>query len=607
MRKVLLLLFSCLAAFSQAQEMERVPMYLARVKSPHMAASSRELLVLPFFDDFSQHIAGRTAPNALLWQDEDVYINNTMGVDPLTIGVVTLDGLNADGYPYDFSDQYAQGPADTLTSQAIDLAGLDSTDNVYLSFYFQSGGLGNMPDEEDSLFVDFYSPITGTWEKKWVVSSPNNTDWQRADIHIAQSQFLQAGFVFRFRNEATLSGAYDQWNLDYVLLRSGLDTANIAFDEVAMQYVPSLPFTNGYSAMPWKHFKTNPSGFLTPTLTAYERNLGNAENIATGYRLTCNGQVQQASAVVLNTFANENQSLEEDMNWNTAILQNPLLSDTLVNVEVCTFINPTDAHLENDTACYSMELSNFYAYDDGSAERTWTVQGAGSQVALKFYNYAADTLVGLAVNWLPYGIDHSTQTFFLKVWSDNSGQPGSLISENFNYQYPQYTDSAGYDSFTFHELDNPLILGVGTYYVGWVQSDAPTYDVGNDKNTNNNPAKLFYSLGVDQPWQASQVTGSVMVRPILRSGKKQVWTGVADPSKNRLWSSLYPNPAVDHVQFDAPYNSCSFQLIDVMGNVIQSEKRNSSHVVIDVNALPQGLYFIRAISGQEEQVFRFTK
>jgi hypothetical protein len=287
-------------------------------------------------------------------------------------------------------------------------------------------------------------------------------------------------------------------------------------------------------------------------------------------------------------------------------LQNPLLSDTTVNVEVCTFINPTDAHLENDTACYSIEMSNYYAYDDGSAERSWTVQGAGSQVALKFYNYSADTLMGLAVNWLPYGIDHSAQTFFLKVWSDNAGVPGSLISENFNYQYPQYTDSVGYDSFTFHELDNPLVLGVGTYYVGWVQSDAPTYDLGNDKNTNNNPAKLFYSLGVDQPWQASQVTGSVMIRPVLRSGKQQIWNGIDEGDSTQEWGSAYPNPALDCVHFDAP-GSCAFEVFDITGQLVHKGSSFNRHVVIDVNAWSQGLYFIKALSQGQQHVFRFSK
>jgi hypothetical protein len=262
--------------------------------------------------------------------------------------------------------------------------------------------------------------------------------------------------------------------------------------------------------------------------------------------------------------------------------------------------------LENDTACYSIEMSNYYAYDDGSAERSWTVQGAGSQVALKFFNYTEDTLMGLAVNWLPYGVNHSTQTFFLKVWSDNAGAPGSLISENFNYQYPQYTDSVGYDSFTFHELDNPMVLGVGTYYVGWVQSDAPTYDVGNDKNTNNNPAKLFYSLGVDQPWQASQVTGSVMIRPVLRSGKQQIWNGIDGEDSNQDWGLVYPNPALDCVHFDAP-GSCAFEVFDVTGQLVQKGSSLNSHVVIDVNGWSQGLYFIKALSNGQQHVFRFSK
>lgn len=605
MKKVIIVALSFLFSFSHAQEIERVPMFLARQLCKG-SNTQRDLLPIPFFDDFSSHRTGRTNPNLLYWQDQYVYINNVMPKDPLTLGVATFDGLDEKGFPYDFSDQYAQGPADTLTSQGIDLAGLDSTDNVYLSFYYQAGGWGNMPDEEDSLFVDFYSPLTGEWKKKWSKSSPNNTTWNRTDLHISQSQYLQAGFQFRFRNEATLSGAYDQWNLDYVLLREGLDTANIAFDEVAMQYVPSLPFSNGYSAMPWRHFIGNPTGFLSPVLTAFERNLGNAENIATGYRLTCNGQVQEASAVVLNTFANENQSLQEEINWNTTILQNPLLSDTTVNVEVCTFINPTDAHLDNDTACYAIELSNYYSYDDGSAERTWTVQGAGAQVALKFYNYSPDTLMGIAVNWLPYGVNHSTQTLFLKVWNDNGGVPGALISENFNYQYPQYVDSAGYDSFTYHELDNPLELGVGTFYVGWVQSDAPTYDVGNDKNTNNNPAKLFYSLGVDQAWQASQATGSVMIRPVLRAGKKQIWNGVSHPEIQNQWGVIYPNPATDFIQFNAPA-SCQFQVMDVSGKIIESGNSNGGHVVLNINQYPQGLYVIKAISNGEQHLYRFSK
>jgi hypothetical protein len=120
----------------------------------------KDLLSLPFFDDFAQHNAIGVYPNSAFWLDSSAYVNNHLSISPLTLGVATLDGLNKKGMPYDFSDQYAQGPADTLTSQPINLAGLDSSDQVFLMFHYQAGGLGNMPDAEDSLYLDFYSPLT---------------------------------------------------------------------------------------------------------------------------------------------------------------------------------------------------------------------------------------------------------------------------------------------------------------------------------------------------------------------------------------------------------------------------------------------------------------
>ena len=76
-------------------------------------------LVLPFYDDFSY--AG-PYPNPSLWLDQYVFVNNTKGVAPPTIGVATFDGLNQFGYPYD-STVVSSGntiapphSSDTLTS-----------------------------------------------------------------------------------------------------------------------------------------------------------------------------------------------------------------------------------------------------------------------------------------------------------------------------------------------------------------------------------------------------------------------------------------------------------------------------------------------------------
>ncbi|MFB0997575.1 MAG: hypothetical protein QMC28_02590, partial [Flavobacteriales bacterium] len=54
-----------------------------------------------------------------LWQDNFAFRNNDYGINPPTIGVVTFDGLNENGYPYNFTSPTAYGLADYLTSKPI--------------------------------------------------------------------------------------------------------------------------------------------------------------------------------------------------------------------------------------------------------------------------------------------------------------------------------------------------------------------------------------------------------------------------------------------------------------------------------------------------------
>src|SRR5690606_30440110 len=45
----------------------------------------------------------------ILWEDDDVYVNNNFPLDPPTIGVATFDGLSRTGMPYNFSNFNAYG------------------------------------------------------------------------------------------------------------------------------------------------------------------------------------------------------------------------------------------------------------------------------------------------------------------------------------------------------------------------------------------------------------------------------------------------------------------------------------------------------------------
>jgi len=120
-------------------------------------------LTLPLVIDFA---GDSIFPDTTYWKSNQVYINNDIPILPPSVGVATFDGLNSNGLPYDDSYDDTYGSADTLTSQAINLSYLPS-DSVYFGFFYQAGGLGNSPEVEDSLLLEFYSPVLNSWHKVW--------------------------------------------------------------------------------------------------------------------------------------------------------------------------------------------------------------------------------------------------------------------------------------------------------------------------------------------------------------------------------------------------------------------------------------------------------
>jgi hypothetical protein len=402
-----------------------------------------------------------------------------------------------------------------------------------------------------------------------------------------------------------LSGAYDQWNLDYILLDQGIDSSNYVYDEVAMQYVPSNILKNGFTSMPWTHFKEAPLSYLADSLFAYERNLGPVENIATRFSIRYQNNFYQVPTPFINPTGNANQEIIAPFAYDGSLLNNAALNDSMVTAEVCTYINPTDIHLDNDTACYSLALSNYYAYDDGTAERSWTVQAPGAKVALKFNTVKADTLLGLGIYWIPYGVNHQSQTFFLRAWSEGGGVPGAVISESYTYQYPDYHDTIAHQ-FSYYAYDEPLALNSGSFYVGWVQSDPQTYDVGNDKNTNQNPAQLFYALGSDQPWTQSSVPGSVMVRPIFKSGIQQPWVGVNN-QEGLADCHLFPNPVQHQLNITSSENILQLEILDIQGRTISNQGVNANQLQLDMTDWQAGIYVVRIRTTNGITIKRFLK
>ena len=105
MRKVLLAILMMGILALQAQEhisvLESNPLLQTKQKQmPKMRTTFA--LSLPFLDDFSYN---SYFPDNLLWEDSAVFVNRSYPINPVTIGVATFDGLDANGLAYDIQLQ----------------------------------------------------------------------------------------------------------------------------------------------------------------------------------------------------------------------------------------------------------------------------------------------------------------------------------------------------------------------------------------------------------------------------------------------------------------------------------------------------------------------
>jgi hypothetical protein len=210
-------------------------------KSKKTVARTQELTPrsLPFWDDFSWTAVDnkgdtvRNYPVDSLWVNNfRVWINDGLGLNPPSVNVASLNGLDsADNSPY--SDQtIATGFRDTLVSQPIKLNEVASGErnSVYLSFFYQWSGNGEPPDANDYLRVDFKND-QGTWESVMTIrtiASFQKNEFYDTLLKVDGDRFFHEGFQFRFMNYGRLSGPYDTWNLDYIYLNKNR-TANDRF------------------------------------------------------------------------------------------------------------------------------------------------------------------------------------------------------------------------------------------------------------------------------------------------------------------------------------------------------------------------------------------
>jgi hypothetical protein len=582
--------------------------------------SKNSLVHLPFFDDFSRSVQ-YAEPS--LWDARHVFVNTKYAINPPTIGVVTLDALDNTGNLH-YQASAFQFSSDTLASKRINLNFPGDT-TIYISFYFQPQGLGNQPDSKDSLLLEFYNYSSDNWEGVWagwvdfsngvlfqknklvnkqisIESDALNSTFFRVHFPIIQDRFLNENFRFRFRNIASLSsntdvpglrGNSDHWHIDMIYLNRNRSYRDTLINDIAFSR-PLGSILKNYESVPWSHFtQTARSSELSNPLSfniSY-RNLGvETWNITRLFRLLdhSTNETYSFSGGAENIFALQDIDFSRFYLYDFQSAWSDSAKFTFTSFLV-TDINPETQHLRwNDTLSYTQSFSNYYAYDDGTAESGYGLYGEGTQngrVALKYTTYSADWLVGVYMYFNRTFSDANQKYFRLAVWDDDNGKPGNIIYDQVGVR-PIFTDSL--NRFTLFKLDEDLWLEPGTFYIGWIQTTTDMLNVGFDRNKNNR-TKLFYNISGN--WQNSQFEGSLMIRPVFGELTE-------NPTVDKLFREesefiVYPNPAKYAINLKLPSSSGNFELriFNISGQQVLSQRVSDS--AIDISPLPNGTYILR--------------
>ncbi len=625
---ILLALFISLSNYAQEQLRPlhgnlNLPKTIVNNQADANKVANASSIYLPFFDDFS-YAYKSPYPSANNWVDSNTYVNCGFAIAPISLGVASFDGLNKFGYPYDISAAGSvSASADTLESRSIHLDSIPTTipigykkyspnDSIAISFYYQAEGFGDAPKSTDSLCLDFFKPLAdtlrGVWTRVWAKSGYNpgaaDTNFYRVKVSIVDTAYFHDGFKFRFRNKGTTSGSVDMWHIDYVQVKDQYFYDDTLLNDASFVYKPSS-FLKNYSVMPYCQY--NQTLEMATGFTNYLRNNFNIDKYSVYNYTITQGTGTLVPTDVYGTFPNPGFKpfLNNGYyNGGPNSAARPVFSPTGTPFPTAPFTDstyftikhslstPADVKTENDTVVHIQRFSNYYAYDDGSAEQAYYIGGNtfGAKVALRYTLNVADTLKSLRIYFDPttQGNLIVNSSFRIFVWSNNGGVPGSVIYKD-SVAYPRY-ESGSYNIIPTYTLTSCLPLGVGTYFMGIQQTTGQPLNIGFDRNTNHKNALYYNTSG---SWSQSSINGSLMINPVMGCVDPPVIIGVSELTKNNV-IKIFPNPAQDAITVNFPGNqleTTELEITTALGQTVFT-KTITSNEQIDISNLSNGLYFI---------------
>ncbi len=579
------------------------------VTSKTVSSNKRNSLSLPFFDDFAYK---QLYPDGNLWVDSFVYVNDNLQANAISYGVATFDGLNQFGLAYDVTTPNAYVAADTLTSQPIDLSVYTSDDTtIFFSFYYEPMGVGDWPNEEDSLILEFKT-LGNNWIQVWGTAGfsarPDSIFFQSVILRLDDPFYFVNDFQFRFRNFAT-SGNNDHWHIDYIYLNANRFATDTVMSDISVIGKPTRILKN-YTSMPWNQFVDNQLDETETDFLIFYRNNWNVDrNMQFIYEVeeSFSSTLLDNAALSFSPFPPFTY-FQKDYPTTGFIPFNATGDSVLLTVkQYLDEVPSTPSFINNDTSYLQVPFYNYLAYDDGTAEKAYGLEGPGlKKFAYEFNLNKGDSLRAVQIHFTQINKNMSNFLFSLFVWNDidfNTGEEDTLYQKDF--LKPVYVDSI--NGFATYVLDEPVYIEAGRFFVGWQQPEEDNIQIGLDIH---NSAKSKMNIFANGNWFTSSVDAAPMIRPVLGKEVQFINTSVKDIQEETF--VVYPNPANELLKLrikSSEFRNMLIEVFDLSGKKVVGSVFNAENDTIDISQLPTGTYIVhlKDNAGTNYRSQRFVK
>lgn len=253
----------------------------------------------------------------------------------------------------------------------------------------------------------------------------------------------------------------------------------------------------------------------------------------------------------------------------------------------------------NNRDSSTVKLSNYYAYDDGSAEGTIRLVGPRRLLIKYTLNNVPDTITHIDI-FNPntrFSVQGGEYIVSRLLIADGSRKLIDNSTTDIALKYP-----VGRNVFSRYKLKNPYIATNKDFYIGFEQTNGLEVHYGKDVNNESSTVYIYDLRDRTKPPVESEflLDGQIMIRPVLRIN--DIGVAVEQGLENNLICELFPNPAKNLLMIEGEVTTVD--ILHITGQVaLQQKFAAEEDKKIDISSLPNGMYMVK-LYNESQQSFK---